>query len=410
MRVLFATTVIPPSEASSGGDIVSLATVDALRRFGCEVIVLGYLRPGQDAPTDPDTVVGGRRTIETSGSGARAGVWMARSLISRRPYTAEKFYGRAYAQCMRRLIKEKRIDVVVVDHTQMTWLLDWLPSAVPVWLLMHNAESELYAEGARFQQSRLGRALYRRESRNLRRLETRAAARVENIFVLSQTDADVLRAAGAGTRITVLPVMPEPGVQPRAASGEASFDVALLATWSWLPNIDALRWFLKEIHPHLPRGISVHVAGAGAEHVLGGVPGITYRGFVSDVAGFLSGAKVVAVPTRYGSGVETKMLAAIATGRPIVATPAATRGLGPLPSFVAIADDVPLFARLLAERVAAAEEPDWTSAALSWSRARREIFLSTIRDALQSGNAAMAAPRRERTFLPPDLARGRVSI
>ncbi len=173
MRVLFATTVIPPPHASSGGDVVSLATVEALRQLGCEVTVLGYLRPGQDAVADPDTVVAGRRPIETSASRAWAGVWMARSLIFRRPYTAEKFYGRRYALRMRRLVKEKRVDVVCIDHTQMAWLLDWLPAEVPVWLLMHNAEPELYAQGASLQRSRLGQLFYRRESRNLRRLERR---------------------------------------------------------------------------------------------------------------------------------------------------------------------------------------------------------------------------------------------
>ncbi len=399
MRVLFATTLIP-SDASSGGELVSLAMVEALRQLGCEVTVLGYLRPGDDAEAGADAFVAGRRPIETSASPARAGVWMARSLISGRPYTAEKYYGRGYALDIQRLLKERQVDVVCVDHTQMAWVLDWLPEAMPVWVLMHNAESGLYAEGAGFQPSPLTRLFYRRESQSLRRLERSAVARAEKIFVLSPADRDAIRAAAPEARITVLPVMPEPKGAPRPTVDETHFDVALLATWSWLPNLHALRWFLEEVHPRLPRGITIHVAGRGAEQLLAGVAGITYRGFVPDVAGFLSGAKVVAVPTRFGGGVETKMLTAIASGRPIVATPASTRGLEPLPGSVTIADDAALFARFLVEKAEVAGTPIRTQAALSWCRDRREAFLSTIRHALPAGDAAIVEPRRHPMSFP----------
>lgn len=406
MRVLFATTVIA-QRTDSGGDFVSLATVEALRQLGCEVTVLGYLRPGNDAPAAPDAVAAGHRPIETSASRTHAGAWMARSLISGRPYTAEKFRSRRYALHMRRLVKEKQIDVVCIDHTQMAWVLDWLPAAMPVWLLMHNAESELYARNAAIQQSRLGRLIYQRESRNLRRLEKNAAARAEKTFVLSPADRDAIRAAVPEARITVLPVMPEPQDVSRRTAGEPHFDVALFATWSWLPNRHALRWFLEEVHPRLPRGLSIHVAGRGAERLLAGVAGITARGFVPDIASFLSAAKVVAVPTQYGYGVETKMLTAIAYGRPIVATTASSRGLGALPAFVTVADDAAQFAQLVTEKAEAPPAPALTQAALSWCRDRREAFVSTLRSALQSRDRALAETRHDPMPLPRSRARAR---
>jgi hypothetical protein len=394
MRVLFATTVIP-RHAGSGGDLVSLAMVEALRQFGCEVTVLGYLRPGDDAEADSSTVMAGQRPIETSTSHGRASIWMARSLIFGRPYTAEKFQGGRYARLMRQLVAERRFDVVCVDHTQMAWVLDWLPKEMPVWLLMHNAESELYAQSAGFQRLMPARLLYRRESRKLKMLERSAATRAEKVFVLSPADRDAIRAVAPEAHVTVLPVMPDLKGAPRPTVGEPHFDVALLATWSWLPNLHALHWFLEEVYSHLPRNLSIHVAGAGAEPLLAGIAGITYRGFVPDVASFLSGAKVVAVPTRYGSGVETKMLTTIACGCPIVATSASTRGLGPLPASVTIADDAAQFAQFLTEKAEAAEVPVRMPAALSWCRDRREAFLSTIRHALPSSELAIAESRHD---------------
>jgi hypothetical protein len=178
---------------------------------------------------------------------------------------------------------------------------------------------------------------------------------------------------------------------------EPSFDVALLGTWTWRPNADALRWFLSNVRPRLPRATSIHVAGLGAEWLRGRHPGITYRGFVEDAATFLRASKVIAVPTRYGGGLETKMLAAIATGIPIVATSIATRGLGNVPGSIAVADDAPTFAKSIAERVDGSRRaPTYQADATAWCLARRREFLALLREemsALGLDAVGVAAPR-----------------
>lgn len=387
MRIVFATTLLP-GRAESGGELVSHAMVEALRHLGCEVTVLGYLRPGRDAEGDVGSIIVGRRPIETSSSRARAGLWMARSLVSGRPYTAEKFVARAYARHIRTLVHEKRADIVCIDHTQMAWLLDWLPAELPCWVVMHNAEARLYQRSAAQQRSGLLRLLYRREAGRLRQLEVKIGRRAQRIFVLSAADRETIKAGAPMARVEVLPVMPALA-EPIRRPGEApACDVALLGTWSWQPNRDGLRWFLDNVRPRLPRDATIHVAGRGAEQLLAGVTEVTYRGFVPDVAAFLAGAKVVAIPTRYGSGIETKMLAAIATGCAVVATPASVRGLEPLPSSVAVESDPALFARVLTGKITAAAAPD-AAEGDAWCRNRRAAFLAVL-------NAVLPAAARDR--------------
>jgi glycosyltransferase involved in cell wall biosynthesis len=108
---------------------------------------------------------------------------------------------------------------------------------------------------------------------------------------------------------------------------------------------------------------------------------VTYRGFVASADAFLASAKVVAVPTRYGSGVETKVLTAIQSGAPTVATSASARGLGSLPSFVVIADHAETFARRLVAAIAAAGTNDPAAESAAWLDIRRSAFVRALRDA-----------------------------
>jgi len=377
MRVLFATSLIPDGERS-GGELVASAVIKALQQLGHRAIVAGFLRPDDQRFTDGDTIVVARRSIESADAGIRPIGWLTRSMLRGMPYTSAKFFSGRYRSIVRDLCADEQIDAVIIDHTQMFWLRDWLPKHMRVALIMHNAESDLYARGALRARSPIARLLYRREAKLLRRVETKAALRPDRLWVLSETDAATVQRHAPALRPSVLPVIPEWHIA--SAGGEPSFDVALLATWTWRPNADALRWFLSYVHPRLPPATSIHVAGPGAEWLRGRYPQITYRGFVDDAAAFLRAGRVIAVPTRYGSGLETKMLAAIATGLPIVATSIATRGLGNLPGSIAVADDAPTFARSIVERVTASgAAPTYRSDTIQWSRTRRHEFLAVLR-------------------------------
>src|SRR4029077_15790218 len=104
-------------------------------------------------------------------------------------------------------------------------------------------------------------------------------------------------------------------------------DVAVLGTWTWSANRAGLKWFLGEVCPHLPPWLAVEVAGAGSEALEGSAPGVRMRGRVPEVMPFLQRARVVAVPSVRGEGVQINTLDAIASGRAVVATPIATRGI-----------------------------------------------------------------------------------
>ncbi|HEX8067698.1 MAG TPA: glycosyltransferase [Thermoleophilaceae bacterium] len=368
MSVLVVTNLLPAGR--SGGEIVTRSVVDALRSAGRDVRVLGYRRTDDRAPEAGGEVCVGRRPAETAGAGARALGWGARAVAGRAPYSAVKWRSRAYARAVEGELRE-RPEVVIVDHAGLEVVIP--PSeavAAPTVFVAHNAEGEMYGRLAAEARGPLRRWPYAREARLIRGVEARLVRRARQTWALTEDDASYLRGLDPAADVRTLDVASS--IDAPAAAPEPGFDVAAIGTWSWHANARGLEWFADEVVPLLPAGTTVEVAGRGADWLRGRHPGVAVRGMVPDALEFMSRARVVAVPSVTGGGVQIKTLDAIASGVPVVATAVATRGLDDLPGSVAVAPDPEAFAAELVRLAAERDRERLRAEALAWTRARRE--------------------------------------
>jgi hypothetical protein len=367
-----------PGSRQTGSEVVTQTFADALRAAGHETLVIGYRRTGTDPPLHPDDVVVGDRPIETREAGARAGLWMARAVVRRVPYTFAKFTSRRYRQVVRRLLQERPVDAVIVDHAAMAWARPHASRARRWTYLAHNVEYRLYAAEAG--QGGVSGWANAREARLLESVEAGLARSADQVWTLSEADAATLGEMGAAGRTRTFDVLPSTAPPPAPANGEV--DVAILGTWTWSANRAGLTWFLAEVCPRLPRSLAVEVAGAGSQTLDGTPSGVTIRGWVPEVMPFLQRARVVAVPSVRGEGVQINTLDAISSGRTVVATPVATRGIDELPPTVVVAEEPQEFAARLAEAAAAPVDPSAADAARAWIEARRTAFERGVAEAV----------------------------
>ena len=100
----------------------------------------------------------------------------------------------------------------------------------------------------------------------------------------------------------------------------------------WIANRDAIRWFLDEIWPKL------HKAVPGFEFFFAGrnmpdsfmrdqPPGTHCMDEVASADDFIADKKILIVPLRSGGGIRVKILEAMASGKVIIATPVAIKGI-----------------------------------------------------------------------------------
>lgn len=109
--------------------------------------------------------------------------------------------------------------------------------------------------------------------------------------------------------------------------------IGMLGSMCYPPNVHAVNWFGQHVWPllqeHLPAARWLIVGRDPARSVRrwGQLARVEVTGYVPDVRPYLAAMRVFANPVRGDIGVQSKLLVALAAGRPAVVTSDAAAGL-----------------------------------------------------------------------------------
>jgi len=376
MKVLFLTTLLPRKKRM-GSEVASQCFIDALTQSGCQVSVVGYMRKDDVFEPNQQEVLVDKRYIETKKAKYYPIVWLTLGLLKGLPYSAAKYYSDSYLTTIKKLLESVKYEAIIIDHPQLGWIERFLKSKEKLVIITHNIEHEIYLDNFENASNLISRWIYRREASLIKEMEDKLATTAKQVWTLTQHDAKYFSKVEGASTVKVFDL--SPGLAPvKEKSINKEFDVGIIGSWAWKANEEGLRWFLQSVYPHLLAHLSIHVAGRGAEWLIEKYPNIHYRGFVPDAQEFMAQAKVVAIPTLSGGGIQIKTLDAIASGSAIVATPLALRGISEPPKTVQMAQQPEDFANLLVSAVASPSVQQAFEDARNWYCTRRDKFLTDV--------------------------------
>ncbi|BAZ12216.1 group 1 glycosyl transferase [Calothrix sp. NIES-4071] len=391
MKILYLTTVLP-SKKQTGGEIASQTFIEALERDNHEVTVVGYQRQELGTVKTNEITVDARN-IETHKSYFAAIVWMGNSLLKNLPYSATKYYSKKYNKIVTSLLKKYNYDTIIIDHAQIGWITNLLTrnqisKNSKIIFIAHNVEHQLYLAQYRSAKSQLSKYIYLREAHLIKAIENKLASSAHQVWTLTQSDSKYFYKFNQHSIVFDLPASKTPSNKALKHQIFAKFDIGIIGSWTWKANLLGLKWFFQSVYPCLPKHLSIHVAGLGAEWLQGEYANVEYCGFVPDVQAFMAQAKVIAIPSITGGGVQIKTLDAIASGLPIVATPVALRGIFDYPSLIKVAEQPDEFAYTLVDLLGSNLGEDTCSKLiderLQWLKSRQEQFLTNVTGAINN--------------------------
>lgn len=351
MNLLFATSIVPDGAAASGYEIANAAIIDALRRAGASVTVIGFTWPGKPSIDPDNTIVLGSVDVRTQGASAGQKLaWMARALASGLTFASAKLRVVGEQALREAIDKAGPFDAYVLNSVQFAGAFEGALGDRPMLFVAHNVEQNSALENAEAASSLLQRLLFRREARLLKSLEARLCARARFVFTLAEEDRAALGVA-SDARSIALPLITTanaPAKKPRTIE----CDAALIGTWTWQPNRIGLDWFLRHVVPYLPGEFRIRIAGSAPADVSSQHPGVEFVGRVPDAQAFVRSAAVIPLISTAGSGVQLKTIETFELGLPSVATSRSLRGIAYRPSNCVVTDDPKAFAAALVETAA----------------------------------------------------------
>lgn len=266
---------------------------------------------------------------------------MAHAVLSGRPASVEMFVDHRVRNAADDALKTHAISTIYAYSSQMAY---YVPTALGGRRFVMDFVD---MDSAKFAAS--GGFANRQEGARLLRWETAIARRADVSLFVSKAEADLF-AATTGHDAEVLEngidldhfapdtIMPAPGA-PRPM-------ILFTGQMDYAPNVEAVCDFVAEtlpkIHAVLP-GVTFAIVGRAptpAVRALAG-PQVIVTGEVPDTRPWLAAADIVVAPLKLARGVQNKVLEAMASGRPVVASIAAATGIAATNGVELIASDDP---------------------------------------------------------------------
>ncbi|HTZ76019.1 MAG TPA: glycosyltransferase [Candidatus Aquilonibacter sp.] len=152
--------------------------------------------------------------------------------------------------------------------------------------------------------------------------------RADLVISISGSDADKIARDVRDVPIEVLPMMVEAG--PPAGGFAEREGIVYLGHFNNPPTLDGLEWYIREVAPLVRRQlpeVKLYVVGAQLpESWSTPDPNVVRVGFRPNLAAEFAQRRMLVSPVRFGTGIKTKNLHAIAHGLPIVTNPKGAEG------------------------------------------------------------------------------------
>ena len=274
------------------------------------------------------------------------------NLVAQHPYAVKKYESRA----MRREIVERErndtFDLLVCDFLAPAGNVP-ASLAMPAMLFQHNVEAMIWKRHHEVQTNPVKKAYLYGQWKKMRRFEAEMCRRFDSVIAVSADDREQMkREYGVEAVFDVPTGVDTEFFRPSGNVKAAPHSLVFTGSMDWLPNDDAIRYFMREIMPLIKKrvpDVKLTVVGRSPASALVDLskedPSLSITGRVDDVRPYIESAAAYVVPLRIGGGTRLKIFEAMAMEKAVISTTVGAEGL-PLSDGVELllADEAATFA------------------------------------------------------------------
>jgi len=247
------------------------------------------------------------------------------------------------------VLSENNFDIVQTEFSSMGCYT--LPNTIVKILDSHNVEYDNFRRMWLKTSSPLRKLHYFDEYKKFYHEELENYKSQDALFVTSSRDKQILDADLPNLPKYVVPNGVDASYFAPSPQSPEPYSMVFTGAMSYIPNSDAMLYFLDSIFPLIQREIpeaKIYIVGSGPpkELLRRATDKIVITNFVDDVRPYVYRSSIFVVPLRMGGGTRLKILEAMAMKKPIVTTSIGCEGIHVRHNESAlIADDPETFAQ-----------------------------------------------------------------
>ncbi len=258
------------------------------------------------------------------------------SLITQDNYNVSRFFSVDFDLVLRKALKKKKFDVVIMESLFMTPYLHTIRrfSRAKVVLRSHNLEFFIWQRLALQEQNKAKKIYLKYLANQLKIYELQLINQIDGLIAISNNDRDKYKALGCKVNMVNIPL----GIDVLTYSSEvkerAIPTLFHIGAMDWTPNQEGITWFLNDVWPivlsELP-SVELFLAGKDlkmyAEKLQGDFTNVTVVGEVNSAKDFMAEHSIMIVPLLSGGGIRIKIIEGMAMGKPVVSTKIGAEGI-----------------------------------------------------------------------------------
>jgi glycosyltransferase involved in cell wall biosynthesis len=336
MRILQLCNRVP-FPPHDGGAIAMLNMTKAFHKLGHQLHLLclntrkHYISPDRLPPLFKELASYKAIDIDTDLSSFNA---FTNLVFTRKPYHISRFYSRGFEKELIAALKVHDFDIIHIEGLHMCLYIDTIRkyTKAKISLRAHNLEYLIWERMAENTRNPIKKYYLNILAARLLNFEMRAVHKIDALVPITVTDALVFKDINKQLPIFVSPTgldLDDYNTDKKKQEWPGIFHLGAL---DWMPNIQAIEWFLSEVWPKVHKDnpkLKFYIAGRNTPEHLKQLKtvGIEVVGEVENAVDFMNSKSIMVVPLLSGSGMRIKIIEGMALAKTIISTTIGAEGI-----------------------------------------------------------------------------------
>lgn len=256
------------------------------------------------------------------------------NFIRNKSYHIARFTSEEFNFKLKKILSEDNYDVVQFEGLYLSSYIETVRklSAAKIILRAHNIEYVIWERLAASTKNFIKKKYLKILASQLKRYELKMWNEYDAVVPITIVDKAMLEKMQCRVPLQTAPLGIDTSEYSFCPDVPGQFSVFHLGSMDWMPNIEAVEWFLKHVYKELIKkipDIKIYLAGKNMPSRIKSMAekNLIIEDAISDSKKYLFDKSVMIVPLLSGGGMRVKIIEGMALGKPVVSTAIGAEGI-----------------------------------------------------------------------------------